>query len=230
MVGLERWQPEDRKATVAYPRAMTSDLPESLAESWRPLGTRTGESSVLLASITAETTVYEPIEWAEQLATLGASEIPARSLFAVDVTFSPSLSELGMSPKAVFSKAAPKAKSQFVDTLEDEGLAVDDTRNTLEFEAANGAEGVWFVHDVGYPVESDLTATDDDRIDAEAHIAVWPTETSYGMAGGIVPLDGIDGTGDDLVERLDIEPERDRETIADLIRTIDFDSVSTSSE
>lgn len=220
--------PPERKVTVAYVGAMTTDLPASLAESWRALGTRTGESSVLLASITAETTVYEPIEWADRLATLGPSDIPARSLFTVDVTFSPSLSDLGMAPESAFEKAAPKAKSQFVSTLEDEGLAVDGTRDALEFEATNGAEGTWFVLDVDYPVAPDPTTDDGERIDAEAHIAVWPTEESYGMAGGILPLEDGSAVNDDaaadagdLLAGLDVDPERDRETIADLIRSVD---------
>ncbi|MXV61376.1 hypothetical protein GS429_04715 [Natronorubrum sp. JWXQ-INN-674] len=219
---------------------MTSHLPESLAESWRPLGTRTGESSVLLASITAETTLYEPIEWAEQLSRLGASEIPARSLFAVDVTVSPSLSDLGLSPDAVFSKAAPKAKTQFIETLEDEGLSVDDTRKTLEFEAANGAAGAWFVLDATYPVAPDLTANGDgtERIGTEAHVAIWPTDESYGMAGGTLPLEDVTEAIDenaavDVAELTDgfaADPERDRETVAELIRTIDFGTGAESAE
>ncbi|WP_440763500.1 hypothetical protein [Natronorubrum sp. DTA7] len=208
---------------------MTIDLPASLADSWRALGTQTGESSVLLASITAETTVYEPTDTADRLAALGASEIPVRSLFTVDVRFSPALSDLGMAPESAFEKAAPKAKSQFVTILEDEGLRVDGTRNTLEFEATNGAEGTWFVLDADYPVSPDLTAGEDEWLDAEAHIAVWPTEASFGMAGGILPLedgsDVVDGDGatdgGDLPAGLEVDPESDRETVADLIRTIE---------
>lgn len=220
-------QPEDRKVTAVYDRAMTFDLPASVADSWRPLGTRTGETSVVLASITAETTVYEPLEEADELAAIGASEIPARSLFAVDVTVSPSLSSLGMAPESVFEKAAPRAKSQFVDTLESEGLTVEGTRDTLEFEASNGETGSWFVLDVSYPVAPEM-ADGTERIDAEAHAAVWPTETTFGMAGGVLPLEngvgpGAADSGPTPDGGLDLDPERDRETIAELIRTIDFE-------
>ena len=215
---------------------MPTDLPESFAESWRSLGTKTGETSVMLASITAETTVYEPIERADSLESIGASEIPVRSLFAVDVTISPSLSDLGMSPDAVFSKAAPKAKSQFVDTLEDEGLIVENTREKLEFEAANGNAGSWFVLDASYPVAADA-ADGTDRIDAEAHIAVWPLERSFGMAGGTLPLEGVpldDGSasadGTEPTEPLAVDPERDREVIAELVETIEFDDAADATE
>ena len=214
---------------------MTFDLPASVADSWRPLGTRTGETSVALASITAETTVYEPLEGSDELDAVGASDIPARSLFVVDISVTPSLSTLGMSPESVFEKAAPKAKSQFVDTLEDEGLVVEGTRESHEFEATNGSAGTWFVFDVAYPVDS-AAADGTDEIDAEAHAAVWPTETSYAVAGGVLPLEGVDGdgaetaatNGGELDDPFDVDPDRDRETIAELIRTIDLEDDGSS--
>ena len=210
---------------------MTFDLPEAVADSWRPLGTRTGETSAMLASITAETTVYERITPAAGVDALEASDIPARSLFVVDVTVSPSPDDLGLSTTSVFSKAAPKAKDQFIDTLESEGLAVDGTRNSLEFEASNGTEGSWYVLDVGYPVDAE-TDEETERIDAEAHIAVWPLESTFGMAGGVLPLeDGVRTEGGNSPTpggELDVDPERDRETIAQLIRTIDFETDDTS--
>lgn len=202
---------------------MTTDLPESLAEAWQPLGTRTGEASVLVATITTETTLYEPTD-SRAPSELGPSRIPIRSLFAVDVGISPSLSTIGVSPASVLSKAAPKAKSQFVDTLADEGLIVDGTRETLDFEGPNGNAGKWYVLEAAYPVDSDVTANGTDRIEAEAHVAVWPTETSYGMAGGVLPLETIDAEASALEDRLEVNPDGDRETISELVRTIEIDS------
>lgn len=211
---------------------MTADLPESLADSWRPAGTRTGESSVMVASITAETTLYEPLE-PTALADLAASKIPLRSLFVVDLSVSPSLSTIGVSPSSVFEKAAPKAKNQFVDTVEDEGLVVEATRDTLEFEAPNGEAGKWYVLDVAYPLEgesdSDTDAdsqSDADRIAAEANVAVWPTDSSFGVAGGILPLEnGVADVPDDAVD-----PDRDRDTIAELVETIDLEGDGESED
>lgn len=201
---------------------MTAHLPASLADSWRAAGTRTGKSSVLLASITAETTVYEPVDPADGLATLDASAIPARSLFTVDLSISPPLATLGVEPASVLSKAAPAAREQFTGTLEDAGLAVEATRDTLEFAASNDTAGVWSVLDVAYPV--DLPDDGRDRIDAEAHVAVWPLESTFGMAGGVVPLEGLADEGAAAVggAGLDVDPERDRETIAELIRSVDI--------
>ena len=221
---------------------MTADLPDSLADSWQPTGTKTGESSVMLASITAETTLYEPTV-PTPLADISASSIPIRSLFVVDLSISPSLSTIGVSPESAFSKAAPKAKDQFVDTVEDEGLVVEDTRDTLAFEAPNGTEGKWYVLDVSYPLESDPGDGDDadaeavERLPAEANVAVWPTDSTFGVAGGILPLeDGFDGTdgretSDALAARddvdaaaLDLDPERDRSTISTLVEQLDLES------
>ncbi|ELY94472.1 hypothetical protein [Natrialba taiwanensis] len=223
---------------------MPTDLPAALAETWRPLGTRTGQTTVLVASITAETTLYEPVE-TTPAASLGPSDVPLRSLFAVDLSISPSLSTVGIAPDAVLSKAAPKAKAQFVDTLTDEGLTIDGTRETLEFEGPNGKAGRWYVLDVAYPVpapasdrgdrehgdraetetESESESTDNatdgtglTHLDAEANVAVWPTETSYGVAGGVLPLESTtvaSGT-------IETAPERDRETISELVRTVEF--------
>ncbi|WP_306053069.1 hypothetical protein [Natronococcus wangiae] len=194
---------------------MTIDLPESLAETWQPLGTRTGEASVLVASITTETTLYEPTD--STPSELGPSRIPVRSLFAVDVTISPSLSTIGVSPESALSKAAPKAKAQFVDALADEGLVVDGTRDTLEFEGPNGNAGTWYVLEAAYPVDPDVTANGTDRIATEAHVAVWPTDASYGMAGGVLPLESSESSEVDLA----VAPERDRETITELVRTVE---------
>ncbi|RKD98300.1 hypothetical protein [Halopiger aswanensis] len=212
---------------------MTADLPASLSDSWRPAGTKTGESSVMVASITAETTLYEPLEPTE-LADLAASKIPLRSLFVVDLSVSPSLSTIGVSPSAVFEKAAPKAKNQFVDTVEDEGLVVEDTRDTLEFEGPNGEAGKWYVLDVSYPLEGASESADDtdgddgqsetDRIAAEANVAVWPTDSSFGVAGGILPLEN--GVADVSDEAEAVAPDRDRDTIAELVERIDLEAES----
>ncbi|NKE35821.1 hypothetical protein GWG54_08305 [Natronococcus sp. JC468] len=200
---------------------MTSALPESVAGTWQRAGTRQGETSVLIASITAETTVYEPVESAAALAELGPADIPLRSLFTVETTFSPSLSTVGVSPASALSKAAPKAKDQFVETVENDGLVVEDTREEHAFERPDGTEGRWFVLDVAYPLSPDLE-TDRDRLAAETNVAIWPTDDAYGMAGGTLPLEAPPGDAD----ALGVDPERDRETIAELIRTVDPNGAS----
>ncbi|RQG92209.1 hypothetical protein [Natrarchaeobius chitinivorans] len=201
---------------------MTRDLPESLAETWTPLGTRVGESSVLVVSITAETTLYEPVE-PLPLADAVTSDVPLRSLFAVDLSFSPSLSSVGVSPESVHSTAASRAKSQFVDLLEDDGVAVEGVRDDLEFEGPNGSQGTWFVLDVVYPVDPAVTVDGTECIRAEGHVAVWPAETTYGVAGGTLPLETVTLDGDSTEDQRPstdsaaVDPERDREVVSTLV-------------
>ena len=210
---------------------MSISLPESLADAWRPAGTRTATTNVFVASITAETTLYEPIETATALEELGASDVPLRSLFAVDLTFSPPLSAIGVSPADVLSMAAPKAKARFVATLENEGLIVEGTRDRHSFEADNGAEGRWFVLDVSYPLASAVAPADGenatnggddegDRLPAETHVAVWPTESAFGMAGGTIPLECPAEIRESVGDELAVDPQRDRERIAELVRSV----------
>ncbi|WP_247002432.1 hypothetical protein [Halosolutus gelatinilyticus] len=201
---------------------MTIALPESLAETWRPVGTRTSTTTVLLASITAETTLYEPVETGPAVAELGASEVPVRSLFAVDLSFSPPLRSIGISPAGALSTAAPKARRQLVEVLVDDGIAVDGTRTERAFEAESGAEGRWYVLDVSYPLAPAVAANGPDRIAAETHVAVWPTDAAYGLAGGTVPLGLPDAVASSLSTVPPIDPDRDREAIAALVRSLDF--------
>ncbi|ADD04815.1 uncharacterized protein Nmag_1233 [Natrialba magadii ATCC 43099] len=214
---------------------MPTDLPSSLADAWQPLGTRSGSTSVLVASITAETTLYEPVD-EPATAAIGAGDIPVRSLFAVDLSISPPLSAIGIAPDAALSKAAPKAKSQFVDTVADDGLTVEETRDVLEFEGPNGAVGRWYVLDVSYTVDSEQVSNGTDQLAAEANVAVWPTAESYGVAGGVLPLESVveqaaDSAGrSELESGLNVNPERDRETIATLIRSIDFGDDATEAD
>ncbi|RQG88922.1 hypothetical protein EA462_11040 [Natrarchaeobius halalkaliphilus] len=218
---------------------MTADLPESLAGAWQPHATHADELTVLFASISAETTVFEPVETTPLEAAL-ASELPVRSLFVVELSFSPPLPSLGVSPASVHSKAVSRATDQLVSLLTDAGVIVDGVRERLEFEAPNGKPGTWSVVDVRYPIADgrsvDATnGTDDaDPIRAEAHVAVWPGERTFGVAGGTLPLERpdrfrtntaavSDGRSDEN-RTVEIDPERDRETVSTLISDIDLDA------
>ncbi|RQH03372.1 hypothetical protein [Natrarchaeobius oligotrophus] len=224
-------------------------LPESLADSWRVSGRQSGETSVLLATISAETTLYEPTDPAIEAS--GQNEFPPRSLFIVDLTFSPSLSSVGVSPAAFRSRAADEAGTQFVDLLENRGASVAGKRDELEFEGPNGAAGRWRIYDVTFPIgrygrdgggavpsagETDDpsaadsseriagnrggSADDGDRIRAEAHVAVWPTDHTYGVAGGTLPLE--EPIREATEATLAIDPERDRETISEFVGNVEI--------
>ncbi len=193
---------------------MTDDLPGPLADGWQPVTTLTDQRQVFVVSISAETTVYEPID---EPAVAGLeTALPVRSLFCVDLTFSPSLPAVGITPRAVRSMAAKKARSQFVDLVEDEGLVVDGVRETHAFKRECGPHGTWFVLDALVPL------ADGDELPAEAHVIVWPTETSFGVVGGTLPLEepsgeraAVDG------QQLTVDPTTDRNRIVRLVSAMD---------
>lgn len=222
---------------------MTIDLPPAVADDWRRRVSRTDERSLSLATVTAETTVFEHLPTADALERLREDgDIPARSLFTVDLRISPSLSILGLSPGDALEKAAPKAREQFVETVEDDGIDVGDERTTEYIDRPDGSIGHLTVFEVAYPTDSgtaadggestddgDGTATDAATIDAEAHVAVWPAADAYVMAGGILPLEAPDGA-DLLAAALDVDPARDREAIVDLFRGLELGAPTDDSE
>ena len=203
---------------------MTVDLPDSFADSWEPVTTLTDERSVTLVTLEAATTVYEPASGGTRPTD---GEVPLRSLFVVDLEISPPLSMVGIEPTGVLSMAALKARDSFVELVEDEGLEVEGVRDTLPFESPTGEPGKWYVLDVGYPyptTETSPTETDGagERVDAEAHVVVWPTETSFGVVGGTLPLEAV--------ADVTPEPDRDRDRIARLTRALgDADGTTEAS-
>lgn len=217
---------------------MAIDLPPAVADDWRRLGARTDERSLSLATITAETTVFEHRPTADALERLrDGGEIPVRSLFTVDLAISPSLSVIGLSPGDALEMAAPKARKGFVETLEADGIEVGEERTTEYIDRPDGAIGHLTVLEAAYPTDveagSDGTAGTDGgdgpdgattTIDAEAHIAVWPDGDAYTMAGGLLPLEAPDG--DLLAAALDVDPARDREAIVDLFRGLDLETAA----
>ncbi|SEW13992.1 hypothetical protein [Natrinema salifodinae] len=224
---------------------MVLDLPPSVADDWRRLGSRTDERSLSLATVTAETTVFEHRPTADALDQLRADgEIPARSLFTVDLSISPSLSLVGLSPDNALDKAAPKVREQFVDTLEDDGITVRGERASEYIDRPDGTVGHLTVLEVAYPTgsagsagqagESDATgsetaadeaaAAERPAIDAEAHAAVWPDDDAYVMAGGLLPLEAPDA--DLLGAALDVDPDRDREIVVDVFRRLELGSAA----
>lgn len=205
---------------------MTTDLPASVRDDWRRVGDRTTESRLALVTVRAETTVYEHVPTAEALAALrDGGEIPARSLFTVETAFDPPLSAVGLSPDDAMEMAAPKATAQFVDTLEDDGIAVGEARFDESVERPDGTVARLSVHAATYPVDGSRGAEAGagapplpSSIDAEAHVAVWPTTDAFAMAGGVLPLEAPAG-----LEGLDVDAERDRTTVLDVVRRVSLE-------
>jgi len=160
----------------------------------------------------------------------------------------PPLSTIGLEPAAALEDGGPEAREQFVDTIEDDGIAVGAERASEYIDRPDGAIGHLTVLEVAYPTDSDASVTDDAEavaddgeradggdatgetpttatIDAEAHVAVWPAADAYVMAGRVLPLESPDGA-DLLAAALDVDPARDREAIVDLFRGLDLEGAA----
>ena len=197
---------------------METPLPDAFHEYWRPIGTKTRRSQVALASATAETTLYEHRPTVDALDGRDLKpndrDIPVRSLFAIDLEISPPLTSMGISPQAVLGMAANHVIDQFVDSVEDDGLRVEEKRETAKFERADGTTGKWYI--LSTAADVDPAVVDDEAIAAETHVGVWPTGGTYGVAGGTLPLsvpDALEGT-------LEVDPDRDRKRVLEFVRTV----------
>ncbi|MGQ3411235.1 hypothetical protein ACT4ML_03105 [Natrinema sp. LN54] len=216
---------------------MAIDLPPAVADAWDRLGARTDQTSISLATVTAETTIFEHRSTADALESLrSGGDIPARSLFTVDLSVSPSLSTIGLDAADALETAAPKVRDQFVETLEDDDIAVGGERTSEYIDRPDGAVGHLTVLEAAYPINAENAADGDSgdgapdgsaTIDAEAHVAVWPAADAYVMAGGVLPLEAPDGA-DLLGAALDVDPARDREAIVDLFRGLDLEAADDS--
>ncbi|MHC3437760.1 hypothetical protein ACYJ1Y_06555 [Natrialbaceae archaeon A-gly3] len=207
---------------------MPTALPKAFRDHWRPIGTRTRRSRVALASATAETTLYEHRPTVDALDGRDLKpderDIPSRSLFAIDLEISPPLTSMGISPQAVLGMAASHVIDQFVDSVEDDGLRVEDERETAKFERADGTTGKWYILSTVADVDPATVAVDGASIPAETHVGVWPTGGTYGVAGGTLPLSAPAG----LEDALEVDPERDRKQVLEFARTVEPEDKSTS--
>ncbi|MFP9191630.1 hypothetical protein [Natronosalvus vescus] len=223
---------------------MTAALPESFRPGWRVVGTRTDRDTVAFVTITAETTVFEHRKTAEILE-VTTSDLAVRSLLAVDLAFSPPLSILGAGPERLRSLVTSNATDRFVERLEDAGVAVLGERKTVEFDRGDGTAGNWYVFETAHPIalspddgakrgdESTATAMDGQdhtRLATETHVAVWPTDASFAMAGGTLPLERPPKKGTSSDTTIEVDPERDRETIATFVRARAADTLDVEDE
>ena len=195
---------------------MPTTLPPAFRETWRPVGTRRRRSRFALVSSVAETTLYEHGPTADALAdSLTEGVVPVRSLFAIELRLTPPLPAMGIAPEAVLGMAASQVRRKVVRNVEAEGLIVGDERESGPFERADGTIGRRSVLESAVrlePAGEDETRT----IDAETHVAVWPTAESYGVAGGTLPLEALA----EFEVTLEVDPERDRETVLEFVATV----------
>lgn len=187
-------------------------------------------------TITAYNTIYEHAPSSDAFAAVGdpGVEISGRSAFTSALEFSTPLGELGVKPASVFGIACDYAKTEFADSVREDGL-VNVTR-FADREIARTADGSApddparaFGYDVEYPLRDAVIAEDvtggQFTVAGELWAGIWPTDAAYAMAGGMFPTESVA----DAIDRqapaatlatdadLDLHPDRDRDRILDAV-------------
>lgn len=204
---------------------------------WRPVRDHTETALELpFFTITAYNTIYEHAPSSAAFDAVGdpGVDVSGRSAFTSALEFSTPLSKFGFSPASVFGIACDHAKTEFADSVREDGL-VNVTR-FADRELARRAPGSdpgtparAFGYDVEYPLVDDVIAEDvtsgQFTVAGELWAGIWPTENAYAMAGGMFPTETIP----DAIARqapaatvatdadLDVDPDRDRDRVLDAV-------------
>lgn len=165
--------------------------------------------------------------------------VAPRAAFASTLTFSRSLPALGVDPadRRVFGFARRYARREFADSVREDGLTDVERTGDRPLERVDGPDGRAFRYEAAYPFAADalLTESASGRLLVATTVwaAIWPTENSYAMAGGIYPTEDFPAAVDRQVPggtlatnvRLNPDPDRDRERLFDLLRTLSAEAV-----
>ncbi|WP_323675755.1 hypothetical protein [Halorubellus sp. PRR65] len=197
--------------------------------------------SLPLFTITAYNTIYEHAPSSDAFAAVGDPEVDVsgRSAFTSALEFSTPLMEFGFSPASVFGIACDHAKTEFADSVREDGLVnvtrfadrdIDrvDRRGDPRGTGSDPARA--FGYDVEYPLVDDVIAEDvtsgQFTVRGELWAIIWPTDRAYAMAGGMFPTENVA----DAIARqapaatlatdtdLDVDVERDRERLLDALK------------
>jgi hypothetical protein len=210
--------------------------PASLGDEWeRSLTQRETALELPFFTIEAVNAVFDHVDTADVVdhAAAGISVAP-RAVFASELSFSPSLPDLGVDPASprVFRVGRSYARREFADSVREDGLTDVSRDGDRPLERAAGPDGHAFRYEAAYPFDADslLAESASGRLLVATTVwaGIWPTDNSYAMGGGIYPTEDLPAAVDRQAPgatlateaRLDPDPERDRESVFDLLRTI----------
>ncbi len=208
----------------------------AIGEEWHLSLTET-ETALELPFFTIEATnaVYSH-ERALPLVEFAAAgiDVAPRALFVSELTFSRPLPDLGVDPASsrVFGFAKRYARREFAANVREDGLTdvarVDDRPLARDV----GPDGHAFRYDAAYPFDADglLAESASGRLLLASTVwaAIWPTENSYAMGGGIYPAEALataverqaPGATLAVEDPLDPDPERDREDLFEVLSRV----------
>jgi len=215
----------------------TPDTSASLGDEWdRSLVQRETALELPFFTIEAVNAVFDHVGTAP-LAACAAADIAVapRAAFVSTLSFSRSLPDLGVDPASprVFRVGRSYARREFANSVREDGLTDVSRTDDTPLERATGPDGHAFRYEAAYPFDADalLAESASGRLLVATAVwaGIWPTENSYAMAGGIYPTETFrtaverQAPGGTLSteHRLDPNPDRDRERVFEVLRTVE---------
>jgi hypothetical protein len=175
-------------------------------------------------TVEAHNAVYEDPDFLARTAPLSPDRIDQspRALFTTGLAFSrPPPGD--KTTDRLLQIAAKYARREFRKSLAEDGLesVTDAGARDLRLRGRRTAKA--FGYDADYPLARDAVGGADAAVDVRVWAAIWPTEDSFAMGGGIYPLeslsDAVRRVGADAPEvTVEARPSGDRREVFDAIR------------
>ncbi|WP_435317376.1 hypothetical protein [Haloarchaeobius sp. TZWSO28] len=167
---------------------MAVTLPESrLDEEWR-LVEQVTETVFKLptAEVVGDTHLYEDgyLRDTVREATDGTHDLPWRFFFSTDLTFRPPLAP-GFGTASVFPTVVSSARREFADDLRERGFANVERQRSERMRLSSGRRARLNRYTARYPLTEAAVVV-------EGWLAVWAAGSSFALAGGAYPVDGLD--------------------------------------
>lgn len=205
---------------MSEPPRVTSDPWEKVDE-W-------SETALDVPFITVEATnaVYEDPEFLEAFRPLMRAQLDQtpRAVFTTGLSLDPDPPG-DRTPAAVLDIAGRYASREFETSLREDGLAAVEQTGSKELRLSGRRTAKAFQYDADYPLDADALGTPraDPTLRVRVWAAIWPTQSSFGMGGGIYPLEGlaavVDRVGADSPDvTVEARPGGDRRVVFDCLR------------
>lgn len=176
-----------------------------------------------IVTVRAATALYEQesvFERIEPFVPAHIDESP-RGIFTTGLAFDPP-PPVDKTPAALLDVAAKYAGREFQRSLTEDGLENVERTGTQELRLAGRRTATAFQFDAEYPL--DAGGGRRAALDVRVWAALWPTEESFEMAGGIYPLgdlrDALERAGASTQNDVSLQarPAADRQEVLDRIR------------
>jgi hypothetical protein len=178
-----------------------------------------------IVTVEAVNAVYEDPDFLDQFRPLFADGIEQtpRAVFTTGLSFSRDLPG-EETPKKVLGIAAKYASREFKKSLAEDGLVNVRQTGSQDLRLRGRRTAKAFQYDANYPISGAAVGVPDANPELKIRVwaALWPTRTSFEMAGGIYPLEdlaeAVARAGGETDVTVEAQPGGDRRLVLDRIR------------